>query len=129
MVYLERVQLFMDANTVEQVIRVKKLVGLPPPALELLASYSVRKRILCTCTHTHTHIQPTKNIPYTHVAVDTNIVVFRPSEPHQYSINILHKCTRWYTRTHTNINIIIVCLYTVYSHTHENCHKYTHPYM
>ena len=30
--------------------------------------------------HTHTH---------THVAVDTNIVVFRPSEPHQYSINIL----------------------------------------
>ena len=37
--------------------------------------------------HTHTHTQPTKNIPYTHVAVDTNIVVFRPSEPHQYSIN------------------------------------------
>ena len=31
----------------EQVIRVKKLVGLPPPALELLASYSVNQRILC----------------------------------------------------------------------------------
>ena len=39
----------------EQVIRVKKLVGLPPPALELLASYSLSKRILCACTHTHTH--------------------------------------------------------------------------
>ena len=38
----------------KQVIRVKKLVGLPPPALELLASSSVNKRILCACTHTHT---------------------------------------------------------------------------
>ena len=35
-------------NIEEQVIRVKKLMGLPPPALELLASYPVNKRILCT---------------------------------------------------------------------------------
>ena len=46
----------------KQVIRVKKLVGLPPPALELLASSSVSKRILCACTHPHT--QPTKNYTY-----------------------------------------------------------------
>ena len=44
----------IDKTPCEQVIRVKKLVGLPPPALELLASSSVSKRILCACTHTHT---------------------------------------------------------------------------
>ena len=94
----------------KQVIRVKKLVGLPPPALELLASYSVSKRILCT--YTHTHIQPTKNIPYTHVAVDTSIVVFRPSEPHQYSINIF---TLVHTHTHKHQyhnSMSILCVFT-----------------
>ena len=55
--------------------------------------------------HTHTHTQPTKNIPYTHVAVDTNIVVFRPSEPHQYSINFLHKCVHAGTHAHTQTSI------------------------
>ena len=95
-------------SALKQVIRVKKLVGLPPPALELLASYSVSKRILCTCTHTH--IQPTKNIPYTHVAVDTSIVVFRPSEPHQYSINIF---TLVHTHTHKHHNSMsILCVFT-----------------
>ena len=43
-------------------------------------------------THTHTHTKHTNTKPphtilYTHVAVDTNIVVYRPSEPHQYSVH------------------------------------------
>ena len=92
-------------ETQKQVIRVKKLVGLPPPALELLASSSVSKRILCACTHPHT--QPTKNYTIQHVAVDTNIVVFRPSEPHQYSINIftqVYTLVRTHAHTQTSIS-------------------------
>ena len=49
-----------------------------------------------------------KNILYTQVAVDTNIVVFRPSEPRQYSINIF---TQVYTLVHT--------------HTHKHHSLYT----
>ena len=41
------VQDYLD-NFTKQVIQVKKLVGLPLPALELLASYPVNKRIICT---------------------------------------------------------------------------------
>ena len=42
------VMLCVDVSIrLQQVIRVKKLVGLPPPALELLASYSVNQGILC----------------------------------------------------------------------------------
>ena len=77
---------------------------------------SLRIRITCELFSKHTHL-----------AIDTNIVVFRPSEPHQYSINI---CTQVYTLVHMHTHkhqyhnsMSTLCVFT---HT-CNCHKYTHP--
>ena len=47
-----------------------------------------------TCTHTHSHTHT--RAPFilnTHVAIDTNSVVFRPLQPHQYSLIYTHKHT------------------------------------
>ena len=114
-------------------------MGLLPPALELLASYSVNKRILCVYTHTqhthtHTHTQRERQThTYTHTHTHTHnppthYTIHTCSCRHQHcsvsafrASSVQHPPrqarTHAHTHTHTNINITIVCLYSVYSHT------------
>ena len=93
---------------------------------------------VCVCvTHTHTHTHTHTEL-HTHLAVDTIIVVFRPSEPHQYSLNYtytqIHARTRKYTnhesiRTNMsndcNITIVRYNEYITNTHTHTHTHTKT----
>ena len=98
--------------------RNKNNIGAATPCTRITCElFSKQKNHVCVHTHTHVHTHnPLKNILYTHVAVDTNIVVFRPSEPRQYSINIF---TQVYTLVHTHTHkhqyhnsMSILCVFT-----------------